>query len=108
MKAIFSTEFASADELVSQHIDVPGPMPPSWWMHWRERGQFFDDDGRPKEGRYVWPGIEEAFEEAAIIDLMRRMFAFRPEERPIIQEVLQSDWMVKWALPELERSSQME
>ncbi|KAJ6181046.1 hypothetical protein N7519_011507 [Penicillium mononematosum] len=69
---------------------------------------FFDDDGRPKEGRYVWPGIEEVFEEAAIIDLMRRMFAFRPEERPTIQEVLQSDWMVKWALPELERSSQME
>jgi hypothetical protein len=56
----FSTDFASVGELVSQHIDVLGPMPPSWWMHWRERGQFFDDDGRPKEARYVWPRIEEA------------------------------------------------
>jgi hypothetical protein len=126
MKAIFSTDFASADALVSQHIDVLGPMPPNGWMHWPERGHFFDDDGRPKEGGCVWPGIEEAFEEgvqkyrrkrgcefdreeaAAIIDLMRRIFAFRPEERPTVQEVLQSDWMVKWALPELERSSQME
>lgn len=49
--------------------------------------------------------MEEA---AAIIDSMRRMFVFQLEERPTIQEVLQSDWMVKWALPELERSSQME
>lgn len=125
MKAIFSSEFTSADELVSQQIDVLGPIPSGWWMDWKERSHFFDDDGRPKEGRYVWPGIEMAFEEgvqkyrrkrgaefdreeaAAIIDLMRRMLVFRPEERPTIKEILQSEWMVKWALPELERSSQM-
>ena len=53
VKSIFSTEFASADELVSQHIDVLGPMPPSWWMHWRERSQSFDHYGRPKEGHYA-------------------------------------------------------
>ncbi|GKZ27064.1 hypothetical protein AbraIFM66951_004546 [Aspergillus brasiliensis] len=123
MQPIFSTAFATADELVSQQIDVLGPLPSSWWMHWQERNHFFDDDGHPKEGRFVWPGIELAFEECAqkfrrkrgsdfdkeeataIIDLMRRMLVFRPEERPTVQEVLQSDWMVKWALPELRRSS---
>ncbi|KAJ5228004.1 kinase domain protein [Penicillium chrysogenum] len=118
----FSTDFASVGELVSQHIDVLGPMPPSWWMHWRERGQFFDDDGRPKEARYNRRGFEEGVqkyrrkrgcesdreEAAAIIDPMRRMFVFQLEERPTTQEVLQSDWRVKWALPGLERSSQME
>ncbi|EKV17990.1 hypothetical protein PDIG_11610 [Penicillium digitatum PHI26] len=85
---------------------------------------FFGNDGHPKEGRYVWSGIELAFEECvqkyrrkrgcefdreeatAIIDLMRRMLAFRPEERPTVKEVLQSEWMVKWALPDLKRSSQ--
>lgn len=93
-------------------------------MRWRERSQFFDSNGNPKEGRHVWPGIEMAFEDTvqkyrrkrerefdreeatAIIDLMRRMLVFRPEERPTIQEVLQSPWMVKWALPQLKRDSQ--
>ncbi|RAK99653.1 kinase domain protein [Aspergillus ibericus CBS 121593] len=121
MQAIFSTDFASADELISQHIDVLGPLPSSWWMRWQERSRFFDPDGHPKEGRYIWSGIDLAFEECvqkyrrqrecefdreeatAIIDLMRRMLVFRPEERPTIQEVLQSEWMVNWALPELKR-----
>jgi serine/threonine-protein kinase SRPK3 len=54
-------------------------------------------------------GCESDREEAAaIIDPMRRMFVFQLEERPTTQEVLQSDWRVKWALPGLERSSQME
>lgn len=126
MKAIFSSEFATADEIASQQIDVLGPIPLKWWELWGERGQFFDDNGHPKEGRYVWPPIDKAFEEsvqtyrrklgvgefereeaAAILDLMRQMLAFRPEERPTAEEVLQSEWMVKWVLPELERRSLM-
>ncbi|ODM15750.1 hypothetical protein SI65_08984 [Aspergillus cristatus] len=124
MKAIFSSEFATADEVVSQQIDVLGSMPVGWWNRWEERSQFFNEDGRPKEGRYVWPPINQAFEEgvqeyrrkrgrvgefdreetAAILDLMRRMLAFRPEERPTAEEVLESEWMVKWVLPDLNKS----
>ncbi|KAF4230414.1 hypothetical protein CNMCM6457_005990 [Aspergillus fumigatiaffinis] len=63
MKAILSSDFATADEVVAQQIDVLGAMPLSWWKRWEERSQFFDDDGRPKEGRYVWPPIDKAFEE---------------------------------------------
>ncbi|KFY62784.1 hypothetical protein V496_04373 [Pseudogymnoascus sp. VKM F-4515 (FW-2607)] len=65
MKAIFSSEFTTADEMVSNHIDVLGPMPLSWWNAWEERSQFFDDDGHPKEGRHVWLPINEAFEHGA-------------------------------------------
>jgi serine/threonine protein kinase len=123
MKAIFSSEFATADEMVSQQIDVLGPMPLSWWKRWEERSQFFDEDGHPKEDRSAWPSIGEAFEEgvqsfrrerkvgefdkeetAAILDLMRRMLAFRPEERPTAEEVLKSEWMVKWAIPDFKQS----
>lgn len=124
MKAIFSSDFATADEMVSQHVDVLGPMPLSWWDGWEERSQFFDGDGRPKEGRHVWLPMDEAFEEGvqkyrrkssrvdefggeetvAILHLMRRMLAFRPEERPTAEEVLQSEWMVKWVLPDFESS----
>lgn len=125
MKAIFSTDWVTADEMVSQHIDELGPMPSSWWECWEERSQFFDKNGCPTEGREVWPPIDQAFEEwvqkyrrkhgvgefgkeetAAILDLMRWMLAFRPKERPTAEEVLKSEWMVKWVLPDFERSLQ--
>ncbi|RLL98661.1 hypothetical protein CFD26_107700 [Aspergillus turcosus] len=124
MKAIFSSDFATVDEMVAQQIDVLGAMPLSWFKCWEKRGQFFDDDGRPVEGRHVWPSIDKAFEEgvqkyrrksgrvdefdreemAAILDLMRRMLAFRPEERPTAEEVLKSEWMVKWVLAEYNKA----
>lgn len=122
MKAIFSSEFITADEIVSQQIDVLGPMPLDWWERWDERGQFFNQDGHPREDRDVWPRIDEAFEEgvqkyrrkremgefgrdetAAILDLIRQMLAFRPKERPTAEDILKSEWMVKWALPDFNR-----
>ncbi|PKY08918.1 kinase-like protein [Aspergillus campestris IBT 28561] len=123
MKAIFSTEFVPADEIVSQHIDVLGPKPAEWWRRWEGRPRFFDEDGCPIESyrQNQWPPLEESFEvgvqkwrrrvgdeigedeKAAFLDLMRRILSFRPEERPTAEEVLQSEWMVKWALPDCER-----
>jgi hypothetical protein len=32
---------------------------------------------------------------------MRRMLVYRPEDRPTAEEVLESQWMVKWVLPSL-------
>ncbi|RMZ85138.1 hypothetical protein DV738_g32, partial [Chaetothyriales sp. CBS 135597] len=126
MKAIFSSE-ATVDELTCQQIDVLGPVSPKWWELWEERSQFFDDNGHPKEGRDVWPPINKAFEEyvqsyrrkrgagefgeeekAAILDLMSRMLKFQPVDRPTANEVLQSEWVVKWVLPDLKRHSLIE
>ena len=100
-------------------------MPPEWWEAWEQRSNFFtlssDQKVRiPREDRYVWPPLDETFEEGvqkyrrqsqkvkefdedemeAILELMRRMFVFRPDDRLTAEEVLQSKWMVKWALPE--------
>lgn len=127
MKAIFSSEFVTADDIFAQQIDVLGTstLPPEWWETWEQRSNFFSslsDQKKivPKEGRHVWPPLDEAFEEgvqkyrrrsqkveafdeeeiAAILDLMRRMLVFRPEDRITAEGVLQSEWMVKWALPE--------
>lgn len=47
MKALFSTCWVTEDEMVSQHIDVLGPMPAKWWERWEERAQFYDKDDRP-------------------------------------------------------------
>lgn len=126
MKALFSSEFATDDRVTSQQIDVLGPFPTLWWERWDARAQFFEEDGRPKLNRFVWPPMEQAFEEGvqkyrrkrtnsefgqdetqAILELMRQMLRFEPERRPSMQDVLRSDWMVKWALPELERSQQL-
>ncbi|EGE77728.2 CMGC/SRPK protein kinase [Blastomyces dermatitidis ATCC 18188] len=126
MKAIFSSEFATVDDIISQQIDVLGPIPSKWWERWDERSQFFNQDGCPKERRDVWPPIDEAFEEGvqkyrrkrrvgefgreetvALLELMRQMLAFQPEERPTAEEVLKSEWMVKWVLPDFKRSLQI-
>ncbi|KAJ5268309.1 hypothetical protein N7524_005768 [Penicillium chrysogenum] len=124
MKAIFSTDFVHGDEIVSQHIDVLGPMPSEWWQRWEGRPRFFDEQGFPTESYQEnrWPSLEDSFEigvqkwrrklggavdeneKAAFLDLMRRMLSFRPEERPTVDEVLTSEWMVKWAFPDYERS----
>lgn len=122
MKALFSTDFVEQDEIVSQHVDVLGPMPSRWWQSWEGRPHFFDDSGCPNtylEDR--WPTLEDSFEigvqnwrrkwgdeieedeKAAFLDLIRRMLSFRPEERPTAEGVLMSEWMVKWALPDYDR-----
>lgn len=122
-KAIFSTDFVDGDQIAARHIDVLGPMPSEWWQHWEARSRFFDEYGYPTESykENKWPPLEESFEtsvqkwrrkmgggieedeKVAFLDLMRRMLSFRPEERPTANEVLMSDWMVKWALPDCER-----
>ncbi|KAJ5443370.1 hypothetical protein N7445_004483 [Penicillium cf. griseofulvum] len=124
MKTIFSTEFVEEDEIVAQQIDILGPIPSEWWQRWEGRAQFFDENGYPTDSymKDKWPPLEESFEicvqkwrqkmgdeieeeeTAVFLDLMRRMLSFRPEERPTAEEVLMSDWMVKWALPDCKRS----
>ena len=124
MKSIFSSEFATEDEVACQYIDVLGPIPSNWWLNWEGRSQFFSADGQSTDFhlRNKWPPLEETFEidvqkwrrnkgseigekeKAAFLDLMRQMLVFRPEERPNADEVLRSEWMVKWALPDYDRS----
>ncbi|KZN91018.1 Serine/threonine-protein kinase SRPK [Penicillium chrysogenum] len=124
MGAIFSTDFVDEDHIVARHIDVLGPMPSEWWHRWHARSRFFDEHGQPTESYRGnrWPPLEESFEigvqkwrrkmggkieedeKDAFLDLMRRMLSYRPENRATAEEVLMSDWMVKWALPDCERS----
>lgn len=128
MKFIFS-ESETLDETVAQQIDVlcSSNFPDSWRKQWERLGEETSDGetpipNRPTGVREIWPNLEDAFEKfvqkyrrkreaagtfdedetQAILDLMRGMLKFRPEERLTIDEVLKSDWMVKWALPQLE------
>jgi hypothetical protein len=40
-------------------------------------------------------------EKQAFVTLVKSMLSFRPEDRPSAQQVLESDWMQKWAKPVL-------
>jgi len=131
MKFIFS-ESETQDEIVAEQIDVLGyhNFPKSWRSQWERIGKDKDRKSgaiprQPTGDREVWPSLENAFEEfvqkyrrrqeaagnfeeketQAILDLMRGMLKFRPNERLTIDEVLKSEWMVKWALPQLEQGS---
>ncbi|KAL1853982.1 hypothetical protein Daus18300_011571 [Diaporthe australafricana] len=127
MKFIFS-EAETRDEIVAQQIDVLGSrnFPDAWRKQWERPGgeeKSVEDTipRRPTGDRETWPILENAFEEfvqkyrrkreaagtfeeeetQAILELMRGMLRFRPEERLTVDEVLKSEWMVKWALPQL-------
>ncbi|KAK8016966.1 kinase domain protein [Apiospora rasikravindrae] len=131
MNFIFS-ETETMDEIVAQQIDVLGyqGLPLAWREHWERPNTEelvteteVEVPRHPTGDRHSWPSLEQAFEEfvqkhrreqavmgvfgdeetEAILDLMRGMLKFKPEERITIQEVLQSEWMTKWALPRLER-----
>lgn len=130
MKFIFS-ESETDDEIVAQQIDVLGfqNFPLVWRRKW-ERSDADDSDTnrgvprQPAAHREPWPPLEDAFEEfvqkyrrrremtgkfggeetQAILELMRGMLKFLPEKRLTIYEVLESQWMVKWALPQLKEA----
>jgi serine/threonine protein kinase len=125
MKALFSHDFATEDEMVLQHVDIIGPLPSPWRERWSERGaEFFDEQGRRRNpGEMLWPSLEVAFEDGvqkwrrklgagvfseeekeAFLSLIRRMLVFRPEERISAEEVLKSEWMVKWVMPDIKYS----
>lgn len=131
MKFIFS-ESETEDEIVAEQMDVLGSHHfPSSWQHDWERTDVEQDTSdfriprRPLGDREAWPPLEQAFEDfiqkyprkretagvfgedekLAILNLMQNMLKFKPKERLTIKEVLQSEWMVKWALPQLDSST---
>ncbi|PYH90933.1 kinase-like protein [Aspergillus ellipticus CBS 707.79] len=127
MKALFSTDFVPEDDIVAQQVDVLGMMPSEWWVRWEGRGRFFDAERRPTEtySENRWPDLEGSFddgiqrwrrrwggeiekdEKRVFLDLIRRMLMFKPEERLTVEEVLNSEWMVKWALPDYQQSLEL-
>lgn len=108
----------SQDTVTLDQVELQGQMPPTWWMKWEARSEWYDEEGRPlstESHRFSW---ERRFEEwvqkprqksgmgtlaedelDALSTLLQSMLSWNPSERPDISEVLMSDWMTKWALP---------
>ncbi|KAI0120071.1 protein kinase [Nemania sp. FL0031] len=128
MRPLFS-DCEGQDEIVAEQIDVFGyqNFPLKWRGQWERQDSEKESTDqplprRPLRKRDVWSPLEVAFEEdvqvfrkekedvvgifseeetRAFLDLMRGMMVFQPEKRMTIDEVLKSEWMSKWALPQI-------
>ncbi|KAL4885693.1 kinase-like domain-containing protein [Aspergillus karnatakaensis] len=72
------------------------PLKRNPFRSWNDRFEDSVQEPRQNEGM----PLVDVSEKAAIFDMLRPMLSFRPEDRPTTQEILESEWMVKWALPE--------
>ncbi|TQN68767.1 Serine/threonine-protein kinase SRPK [Colletotrichum shisoi] len=113
---------APQDEITAQQVHLQGPLPSEWWSSWEERSKWFDEAGRPLSNeRDIWTwdrrfeqwvqeprqscgmDVIDDEEKAALFEMLRRMLAWRPSERPTAEEVLDMAWMKTWALPAHEK-----
>lgn len=102
------------------------PLPKEWYENWEAKDDYLKRDGTVKRASYVsgeeTPGLKGSFEwciqryrredadeitdgeKTAFLELIDWMLSYRPQGRPTVKEVLSSKWMVKYALPDYERS----
>jgi len=124
-RSIFDPWDASRDEILLDQVEVLGKLPDRWWSAWDTRDRCFDEEGLTNvqenrhlrgsgtiaalEERYDWCISEprkrmkmdspEKGEKEAFLAMVKAMLVYRPAERATIQEVIDSEWMQKWALP---------
>ncbi len=67
---------------------------------WKVRFEYSIQEPRRKHGMAE---VDEE-EKVALFGLLKSMLAFKPEDRPSAQQVLESEWMSKWAMPDLDRA----
>lgn len=84
--------------IFTENADVYGELSSEWWA------DRLMQDNRQSGGREVF-GMEQFGEEEKndIIAMLNAMTAFRPGKRLTADEVLESKWMRKWALPEVKK-----
>jgi len=118
---LFDSFVTSGDDLITEQVDALDILPREWWYQWEGRHGRFTEDGKPinRKPYRSWedrfedsvqqprqakgmPAIESA-ERDAMFSMLRSMLVFRPESRPTAKQILGSEWMVKWALPEFEK-----
>ncbi|KAJ5239142.1 kinase-like domain-containing protein [Penicillium chermesinum] len=117
-RPLFEGYNPSSDWVIKEQVDCLGKLPGPWWLKWDARAKWFNENGERKIESHSRP-LEQRFndsvrqprqefrmeevdeiEKVALLSMLKAMLAFNPEERPTAQEVLNCEWMQKWALPE--------
>lgn len=121
-RALFEGTALSVDWMIKEHVDTLGELPSEWWKKWDSRQEWFDEDGKRKDHqgpRRTWDerfeacvqqprrqcGLGEFGEEekAALFVMLKSMMKFEPEKRLTAEQILNSEWMTKWGLPEYKK-----
>ena len=116
-RPLFEGFLATEDDMTTEHVDALGILPSEWWAIWEGRQGRFIEDGAPLN-RDPFRSWDDRFEDSvqqprldsgihpfdpqernAVSSMLRAMLSFRPEDRLTAKQVLESEWMVKWALP---------
>ncbi|RAL16730.1 kinase-like protein [Aspergillus homomorphus CBS 101889] len=121
-RPLFETFAWDRDDIVAEMVNTLGHPPSRGWNAWAKRSEFFEDDGSwvadfrristpvfRRLRRRLWDmgrGETEllcewdvaAGEFRALGELLQAMLAFEPAERPSADQLLRSEYMVKWAL----------
>ncbi|ROW07162.1 hypothetical protein VPNG_07339 [Cytospora leucostoma] len=113
--------FSFTDDYVTrEQVDALGRLPEDWSARWGTQSQYFDSQGDLLDHTCKRRSLEVRFEDSiqlprrecgmksiepkeqvALLGMLRAMLAFVPEERPTAVSLLDCEWMVKWALPDL-------
>ena len=111
----------SKDWMIKEHVDTLGKLPHNWWQKWDARQRWFNEEGERRSGRagrtlndrfvdsVQLPRQEQAVEhvgqaeKTAMLNMLRGMLTYMPDKRLTAAEVMESEWMLRWALPVLER-----
>jgi serine/threonine-protein kinase SRPK3 len=126
-RALFETFCWDRDDIIAEMVSTLGSPPARWWDAWENRKEFFEPDGswvrdmkriytpvfRPLNKRMWDMGRGEAPESCqwdvkggemrALEELLRGMMAFEPAERLTAEQLIESEYMLKWAMPAWER-----
>lgn len=105
-----------SDWMIKEHVDALGNLPSEWWRTWDGRGRWFTEEGTrisEGEGRSLVDRFVDSIQEPrrgspteiaddeirALLAMFRGMLAFQPDERLSAREIMESEWVQKWALP---------
>jgi serine/threonine protein kinase len=118
-----SNVFCIWSDSTEKQVELLGKLRAEWWERWQATSKRFDPDGARK-AKYQYPQrtwdvrfedcIREPREEAkmeglgaeereAFLKLLKSMLKYLPEERISAEDVLNSEWIQKWAIPELDK-----
>ncbi|KAE8312104.1 kinase-like domain-containing protein [Aspergillus transmontanensis] len=112
-KTLFEWIMTDEDDMTCQQIGLLGPLPIEWQEKHGESIHQSKYQNRSLEGHFEktvqqariearMPSLESD-EQDALLSMLRSMLCFQPEHRPSARQVLESEWMVNWALPEYEK-----
>ncbi|KAJ8514894.1 hypothetical protein ONZ45_g7631 [Pleurotus djamor] len=98
------------DVILCEMVSVLGRLPEPLWLRWSGRQKYFNDQGTwigpvqsAPSGRFLrlFKGTMDDIEEKAFETMLRGMVRYEGERRMTIDDVLNSEWFVKYCTPDV-------